>query len=284
MDQQDVCSTVKASPSQTDFTARFLRDVLGKLGYLTDGLTLDQLSEVHFEHHRRFNVQQKRQELRRQGIDADAMNDDQVIQASAAEEARQEHRRRVADLFERSECPPRHVLRLSELDDNPRWMAAREKLLNGIENNHIIALLGIRGPGKTQLAVSAIWELSNRLKTSRYLKALDLFREIRSTYNASAGGPSEKSVIRLLCRLDLLVIDELDQRAETTFEQNALVNLIDRRYDAKRPTLLISNQPSDGFAQMMGDSVVSRMCEHNSGTVIICDWPSYRTGGAGGGR
>lgn len=60
-----------------------------------------------------------------------------------------------------------------------------------------------------------------------------------------------------LTAYDLLVIDECHQRGETAFEQNTLTNLLDRRYDARKCTILIANQSKAEFSESMGDSVVS---------------------------
>jgi DNA replication protein DnaC len=112
-------------------------------------------------------------------------------------------------------------------------------------------------------------------RTVRYLKASDLFRSIRGTFRKD--GPSEIKLLETFSRYGLLVIDESHERGDTEFENRTLVHIIDRRYDAGRDTLLISNLSADAFRTSMGPSIISRMSE--TGLMIVADWPSYRVPG-----
>lgn len=188
---------------------------------------------------------------------------------------------RADAIFRKSECPARHVLNLDRIDEgqNQKWIDTRNLLVGqaGYANGFLIAMLGNRGVGKTQLVVSVIDRCSKKMLTCRYIKALDLFRDFRRAYTPvqrGQAGESEEDIIDGWTRWDLLVVDELHQRGETPFENNTLVNLLDRRYDARRCTILIANQSKAEFAAAIGDSVVSRIYE--TGEAIVCDWESYR--------
>lgn len=200
---------------------------------------------------------------------------------AAAEQTRKE-RQRVSDhRFLSSGCPARHVVNMyNRLDENKPWLDTLNLLSGKLPAGFIVALLGKRGTGKTQLAVALIRKACNVGHTARYVKALDLFREIRGAYTPVARGQAgerEEDVIDRLASVGLLVIDECHQRGETPFEQNTLINLLDRRYDGMRATVLISNQTRAEFSASMGDSVVSRI--HESGEAIECNWESHRKPG-----
>jgi DNA replication protein DnaC len=185
--------------------------------------------------------------------------------------------------FRDSGAPALHMDHLAEIDGtNTAWLAAhgmlREKMRKG--DGFLYALLGKRGRGKTQLAVSLVRLVCNGAgidttrQPARYVKALEMFGLIRSTYGAKAT-MTEAALMEQFRAYDLLVIDECHQRAGSDFEQNTLVSLLDRRYDAKKCTLLIANQSPDEFSESIGSSVVSRMYE--TGGCLCCDtWPEYR--------
>ena len=190
-------------------------------------------------------------------------------------------RRKGEELFGKSGCPARHRVNLDRIDPlrNPAWEQICNLLIGrfGSGEGFLVALLGKRGTGKTQLAVAVIHQACQYGLSARYIKAFDLFREIRRTYTPVArgqAGESEADVIDDLVRVDLLVIDEAHQRGGTDWEQNMLVNLLDRRYDAMKDTIIIGNLTRQEFAEAMGDSVVSRI--HETGDAIVCGWPSYR--------
>jgi DNA replication protein DnaC len=131
------------------------------------------------------------------------------------------------------------------------------------------------------LAVSVIDHVCHAGKSARYIKALDLFREIRRAFvpvERGRSAESEADLVEQLAGYSLLVIDECHQRGETAWEQNTLVNLLDRRYDAMRATILVSNQTREEFSAAMGDSIVSRI--HETGDAIVCEWGSFRRPGA----
>jgi DNA replication protein DnaC len=187
-------------------------------------------------------------------------------------------------LFDASGCPDRHATNLYAIEEwqNPKWLELRDLFVQqaGYANGYLVALLGKRGVGKTQLAVSVVRKCAGELMTCQYVKAMDLFRDLRRAYAPVAKGERgerEDDIIDKWVGYDLLVIDECHQRGETDWEQNTLVNLLDRRYDSHNCTILIANQTRAEFAESMGSSIVSRI--HETGEAFECDWGSYRKQG-----
>lgn len=156
------------------------------------------------------------------------------------------------------------------------WAKAYARIEKRLGLGQLTALLGTRGSGKTQMAVCLIAEASQRgIRGLRYLKASELFREIRNSYRPD--GPSEIQTIHRLTSGGLLVIDELHERADSAFERRALVDVIDTRYAKMLDTILISNETPAGFAESVGPSIVSRV--HEAGEAIECTWESFRKAG-----
>jgi len=141
--------------------------------------------------------------------------------------------------------------------------------------NTLIAINGNRGTGKTHLACGLLnlFQAGGRRSNSKYRRAADLFVELKSTFNDKS--KSQGQLIAEWVDADFMVIDEMQQRSGTPFEDALLVNLIDQRYGAMRPTLLIANYPTaDDFSAQLDDSVVSRLQE--CGGIIEATWPSFR--------
>jgi len=174
--------------------------------------------------------------------------------------------------------PSRHIDKLAEITANreeSRWWSTFQRLYAALGQGFVSALLGPRGPGKTQLAVCLACAALRRDPNwgVTYVRAADLFRELRASFRRH--GPDEREIVAEYARPRLLVIDEAHERGHSAFELSALSNLIDIRYGDKLDTLLISNETREGFSEAIGPSVVSRIQE--TGGAIICDWPSFRT-------
>lgn len=166
----------------------------------------------------------------------------------------------------------RHALIAGKLTEPESWVRAGDSILRKLGEGFLVALLGTRGGGKTQLAVEIIRHSCWRERSCRYVKTLDLFLELRGTY--AERNNSEESVLTRFSKVDLLVLDEAGVRGETDFENRMLTHLIDTRYDAKKDTLLISNQRPEEFAKSIGPSISDRLRE--CGGIIECTWASFR--------
>lgn len=169
--------------------------------------------------------------------------------------------------------PERHAAKVRERHEaTGPWGDAYRRLRDGLNIRPLVVLLGKRGTGKTQLGIDLLADIAAAGRAVKYLKALDLFREVRSCYRPD--GPDEVRLLDRLRRFEGLVIDEAHERGESEWENRTLVNLMDHRYDAGRPTILVANLDRQSFATAMGPSVVSRL--HECGEVVDCNWPSFR--------
>jgi chromosomal replication initiation ATPase DnaA len=153
------------------------------------------------------------------------------------------------------------------------WLKVETRLKARLGSGFIIALCGGRGTGKTLLAANLARFSAGLGKSVLYKTAMEFFLDVKETYDSS-GKRSEKQVIANYCAPKLLVIDEVQERGNSAWEDRLLTHLIDRRYQAMLDTLLIANSTPDAFLKGIGDSVGSRIVE--TGGVAKCDWPSFR--------
>jgi DNA replication protein DnaC len=104
---------------------------------------------------------------------------------------------------------------------------------------------------------------------------MEFFISIKSSFRRSSE-TSEDDVLESLASPKLLVIDEVQERSESAWEDRLLTFLVNQRYNAMKDTILIANLTKAEFAQSVGASIVSRLNE--TGGIIECAWPSFRQG------
>jgi DNA replication protein DnaC len=137
----------------------------------------------------------------------------------------------------------------------------------------LVAMIGTRGGGKTQMAVEVMREMASKSYIVRFTTCMELLMRFKASYRA-ASERSEFEVMEEFCRPKLLVIDEVARRGETDWENNLLFELINQRYGDMRDTILTCNLTREELQGSMGPSIVSRMLE--TGGVMECNWESYR--------
>jgi DNA replication protein DnaC len=138
----------------------------------------------------------------------------------------------------------------------------------------IVSLIGPRGTGKTHLAWATAVEAAEAGKSARIIKARAFFKELKETWGKSER--TERGVVERYARTGFLAIDELSEaRISQDWQGEELTALVDARYDARRPTLLIANDTRETFERNIGESILSRMEER--GRIYVAGWPSVRT-------
>lgn len=175
-------------------------------------------------------------------------------------------------LFVKSECPKRHSRTIDESKSPTAWIDERDKIIKALGTGFLYALVGRRGPGKTQMAQQAIlWSVGNE-RPALYTRAMSIFLELRATFGDEHD--SELAVIQKHRQPRLLVIDEMQERGETPWEDRMLNHLIDLRYGDMTDTLLIANLKPKALMGSLGESIGDRLGE--TGGIIECKWPSFR--------
>ena len=171
--------------------------------------------------------------------------------------------------------PERH--RVKEISHaRLEWGNACSKTIKQVEAGGMVALIGGRGTGKTQMSVEAIRWVCNLPKPALYTRAAEVFIAVRECYRKDAPA-TEAQTIERFCRPHLLVIDECHERGHTDAENRILTLILDKRYAACRPTILIANNEPGEFRIQIGESVYDRLVE--TGGWITCNWQSFRVEG-----
>ncbi len=135
-----------------------------------------------------------------------------------------------------------------------------------------LILSGLPGTGKSHLA-GAVLQAIMPQHQGLYITCMGLIRAVRGTWRKDSER-SESQVLGMLCNVPLLVLDEIGVQYGTDGEQTILFDVLDRRYRELKPTILITNQNTEGFKQFVGERTYDRLIE--TCRWIQFDWESYR--------
>ena len=105
---------------------------------------------------------------------------------------------------------------------------------------------------------------------------MDFFVELRTTFKVDGEG-DETGIMQRYTRPWLLVLDNVDRRGGSEWEDRMLTHLIDKRYDLGVATILIANLDLVAFAEHVGADVIDRI--RDGGGLIVAEWPGFRGAG-----
>jgi DNA replication protein DnaC len=133
-----------------------------------------------------------------------------------------------------------------------------------------LIMCGNPGTGKNHLATAIFKTLhaagftALRVKASEFLDAF-WAKEFKE----------RDDWLRGMFRVDLLILDEVEKCSKGEPAKNAMFRLIDGRYEAMSPTLVITNQARAELVETLGEPAYDRLTEGGSQRLVF-DWPSRR--------
>lgn len=137
-----------------------------------------------------------------------------------------------------------------------------------------LLLTGNVGCGKTHLASAIIRTVVADRCRALIIPAGDIVSIARASMVPDSGY-TDRDVAVHLGALDLLVIDEVGAQKGSEYELGLLHSIIDRRYQAVLPTVMISNLSADGLKSYIGDRALDRL-RQNGGQQVGFTWSSMR--------
>lgn len=132
-----------------------------------------------------------------------------------------------------------------------------------------LIFLGNVGTGKTHLACGIIRECGGL-----YRLASLIVEEIKRAKSFKAT-ETEANILNRYGQAELLIIDEIGRTVCATDEQYMIYQIINERYNRRKPTILISNQSKKDFFHYIGIATTDRLTE--SAEVVELNGKSYRT-------
>ena len=190
------------------------------------------------------------------------------------QEAEQEKRERI-ERYKKSGVPERYYnesLDTYQVTNEMQKTAAQAigEFLREIKCGafRTLVLIGTAGTGKTHLACGVVREYGGK-----FANAPDIVEEIRRAKSFSAD-QTEKQIIDYYSHVKLLVVDEIGRGISATDEKYMLYQLINARYNTRKPTVLISNFTKADFLKYIGVAAADRLVE--SGDIVEMNGESFR--------
>lgn len=134
--------------------------------------------------------------------------------------------------------------------------------------------IGGVGTGKTHLAAGIGLRVLQQGRSVLYSTVLRAVRRVKDTWSRGAG-ETEGAAIAAFVAPDLLLLDEVGVQFGSETERLILFDVLNERYEQRRPTLLLSNLDVEGLRGFLGERVFDRLRE-DGGEVVVFDWPSHR--------
>lgn len=156
----------------------------------------------------------------------------------------------------RSATPPKyHQARLADFS---RSLIEAVVLWLGAPTEGLL-LTGATGSGKTHLACGMMRVMFELGKSPLFCRAADLYLEIRNSYGAREDDPNEKEIMEGYCEVSLLVLDDIGSGSLSDHERAVMLNLLDRRGNARLPTIVTTNMSLEEIGAKMDERIASRL-------------------------
>lgn len=131
---------------------------------------------------------------------------------------------------------------------------------------------GAPGTGKNHLAAAVGNHLLAGGHSVLVVTIPDLMLRVRECYD---DGQSEASLLDDLCRVDLLILDEVGIQRDSRNEKVILNQVIDRRLSSMRPVGVLTNLNYESLVETLGARILDRL-QMDSGIWVNFDWDSHR--------
>lgn len=196
----------------------------------------------------------------------------------------EEARRAVVRFHEQSGIPARFRTRtLANYDASGKEQrraleacrAYAEQFDEVVAEGRCLILAGKPGTGKTHLACGVAADVIDRHRRPvLYTSMLRAIRTVKETYSKSSE-VSEQQALNALVRPDLLILDEVGVQFGSDAEKMIGFEIINARYEALKPTMLLSNLDVPALTACLGERVMDRLRE-NGGKLLTFAGDSFR--------
>lgn len=135
--------------------------------------------------------------------------------------------------------------------------------------------VGNVGTGKTHLAAGIALRLMRRDgRPVLFTTVMRAIRSVKDTWGGQ-GGKTEAQAIAALVFPDLLILDEVGVQFGSDTEKLILFDVLNERYEKRKPTLLLSNLDVQEVQAYLGERIFDRLRE-DGGEAVPFDWESHR--------
>ena len=154
-----------------------------------------------------------------------------------------------------------------------------------LEHGYGMYIYGDSGTGKTHLTACMCNELMAQYRQCLFTNFFEISKLIKSTWNGNA---DSENVVKRICEVDFLFLDDLGTEAltkngEDNWLQGQVFDIINKRYNNKKPTIFSSNYSMNELIADRGmmKKTVDRIGEMST-AMIRLSGESYRRKPKGG--
>ena len=148
-----------------------------------------------------------------------------------------------------------------------------------LANGYGIYLYGTSGTGKTHLTACICNELIRKCQQCLFTNFFEISKLIRSTFHKNT---EAETIIKRISSVDFLFIDDLGtemlkRNGEDNWLQEQVFDIINKRYNERKPTIFSSNYSLNELIEQRGmmPKTVDRIMEMST-AIIKIDGASYR--------
>ena len=192
-------------------------------------------------------------------------------------------RRRIEGLFQRAGIPVRFQSRTFDNyqvnnDGQERALRKARAYADGWQQSVTagtsLIFSGNAGTGKTHLACAIANQLIAQGVSAVFTTVSDAMRAIKRTYDADSQ-MTELQAIQAFVDPGLLILDEVGANRGTEYEVQLVFDIINKRYENCRPTIILTNLDPQALRDCLGERVVDRLRE-GGGKLVAFTWESFR--------
>tara|TARA_R100000231_G_scaffold804_1_gene1464 strand:- start:34 stop:807 length:774 start_codon:yes stop_codon:yes gene_type:complete len=144
---------------------------------------------------------------------------------------------------------------------------------NVLQTGRCAIFVGKPGTGKTHLAIGIALAVMQQKRSPLFVTVQRLIRRVKDSWHTK--NETESQVVEVYASPDLLILDEVGVQFGSEFEKQVLFDVLNTRYENRKPSILLSNIPREQLADYLGERVTDRLRE-DGGKMIGFDWDSYR--------
>lgn len=138
-----------------------------------------------------------------------------------------------------------------------------------------LIFVGRPGTGKTHLALSIARVVVEAGHKARKTTVGEYIRQYKDYCWVTSRTKSEREILEEFGGPDLLVLDEVGVQFGSAAEEIVLFNLVNKRYEDMKPTLVVSNGSKEDVIRCLGERAFDRLRE-GGGLLVPFTWESYR--------
>lgn len=158
---------------------------------------------------------------------------------------------------------------LAKMVATPHQMEIISRWLNNPKN--MLTIMGPPGTGKTYLCMAVANYLFEKNLHPVFFREQGFYEELQRGFS---GDKNQYEIINRIAEYDFLILDDVGACGVTDWKEEVFFDLIDRRYNNQKPTLLTTNLDISSMQQTWGDRLARRIGSKENTMVVLTEFYS----------